>query len=157
MHLSIISHIQLTGKRITIFWAFTIRKCKISANTIFFGTVFLENPLKFAYTLLDASSKTYTGRDSEQLNLCTLSPPLTTLKTTGISSNVSSQDKESLFPVDISLSTCLLFPKFSHPVILFLNQETWTAHDTRCWWAMNIQSGKKDPISLILYSLINIS
>lgn len=87
---------------------------KISANTIFFGTEFLEDPLLFAYAVLDASSKTHVGRASEQLNLCTLSPSLTTLKTSRISSKVSSsQDKESLFPVDISLSTSLKNAAFS--------------------------------------------
>lgn len=99
-----------------LFWSLYSQKmdpCKISAHTTFFGTVFLENPLLFAYALLDASSKTCVGRHSEQLNLCTLSPPLTTLKTSGISSNVSSQDKESRFPVDISLSTSLKNAAFS--------------------------------------------
>lgn len=82
-------------------------KWKTSINAIFFGTVFLEDPLLFVYNLLDASSKTHVGRDSEQLNLCTLSP-LTTLKISRISSNVSSsQDKKSLFPVDISRSISL--------------------------------------------------
>lgn len=130
-------------------------------DNILWHSLFRRPTFLFAYDLLDASCKTCVGRDSEQLNLCTLSPPLTTLKISRISSNVSSsQDKKSLFPVDISLPYLLkmfLFPKFSHPVILFLSRGTWTAHDARCWWAMNVQSGKKDAISLILYSFINIS
>lgn len=112
----ITSHIQLQGKNYYFLSLYSqkIDPCKISAITIFFGPVFLEDPLLFAYALLDASRKTCVGRDSEQLNLCTLSPPLSTLKTSRISSNVfPPQDKESMFHVDISFSTSLKKSAFS--------------------------------------------
>lgn len=64
-------------------------------DNILWHSLFRRPTFLFAYDLLDASCKTCVGRDSEQLNLCTLSPPLTTLKISRISSNVSSsQDKK---------------------------------------------------------------